>query len=158
MFRKETSSAIYEYYIKMKALWVNLSNDICQSLEKYPRYLYFSIGNCHLFVCGVHVCGVHVADLFCALCCLIMCLNVLSSCPLRFPHKKDVRFVFTSSCLQMGSYRMCVCLRIVVSNTYCLCFCFVFLRLLYPMMEVSLSCPFLIAPSVFSNVYLLLLV
>ena len=88
-------------------------------LEKYPRHLYFSIGNCHLFVCGVHVCGFHVVHLFCALCCLIMCLNVLSSCTLRFPHKNHVRFVFTS-CL------MCVCLRIVVSNTYCLCFCFVF--------------------------------
>jgi len=36
-----------------------------------------------------------------------------------------------------------------------LCFCFVFLRLVYPMFPVSLNCPFLIAPSVFSNVYLL---
>ena len=35
-------------------------------------------------------------------CCPIMCLYVLSSvlsCPLRFPHRNDVRFVFTSSCL-----------------------------------------------------------
>ena len=39
--------------------------------------------------------GVHVAHLF-------MFLNILSSvlwCPLQFQHKKDVRFVFTSSCL-----------------------------------------------------------
>jgi hypothetical protein len=46
----------------------------------------------------------------------------------------------------------------VVSNTYCvvLCFCSVFLLLVYPMLPVSLDCPFLIAPSVFSscNVYL----
>ena len=35
-----------------------------------------------------------------------------------------------------------------------LCFCFVFLCLLHPMLPVSLDCPFLIAPSVFSNVYL----
>ena len=35
-----------------------------------------------------------------------------------------------------------------------LCFCFVFLRLVYPMLSISLDCPFLIAPSVFSNVYL----
>jgi hypothetical protein len=34
-----------------------------------------------------------------------------------------------------------------------LCVCFVFLRLVYPMLPVSLDCPFLIAPSVFSNVY-----
>ena len=45
-----------------------------------------------------------------------MCLYVLSSvlwCPLRFPHKNDVRFVFTSSCLQEDScliYVICVCL------------------------------------------------
>jgi len=34
-----------------------------------------------------------------------------------------------------------------------LTFCFVFLRLVYPMLQVSLDCQFLIAPSVFSNVY-----
>jgi hypothetical protein len=40
-------------------------------------------------------------SLFC-LCCHIMCLYVLSSvlrCALRYPHKSDIRFVFTSSCL-----------------------------------------------------------
>ena len=36
-----------------------------------------------------------------------------------------------------------------------LCFCLVFLRLVYPMLSVSLDCPFLIAPSIFSNVYLI---
>ena len=35
-----------------------------------------------------------------------------------------------------------------------LCFCFVFLRLVYAMLPVSLDCPFLIGPLVFSNVYL----
>jgi len=34
-----------------------------------------------------------------------------------------------------------------------LCFCFVFLLLVYPMLPVSLDCPFVIAPLVFSNVY-----
>ena len=34
--------------------------------------------------------------------------------------------------------------------------CCVFLRLVYPMLPVSLDCPFLIAPSVFSNVYLII--
>ena len=32
--------------------------------------------------------------------------------------------------------------------------CFVFLYLVYPMLQVHLDCPFFIAPSVFSNVYL----
>jgi hypothetical protein len=46
-------------------------------------------------------------------------------------------------------------LYIVVSNTYCVVFCFVCLHLVvYPMLPVSLDCPFLIAPLVFSNVYL----
>ena len=39
----------------------------------------------------------------------------------------------------------------MVSNTYCV----VFPRIVYPMLPVSLDCPFLIAPSVFSNAYLL---
>ena len=34
------------------------------------------------------------------------------------------------------------------------CFCFVFRRLLYLMLPFSLDCPFLISPSVISNVYL----
>ena len=49
---------------------------------------------------------------------------------------------------------VCVCLRIVVSNTYCvfvfLCVCVCFV---YPLLPLSLDCLFLIAPSVFSNVY-----
>lgn len=32
-------------------------------------------------------------------------------------------------------------LRIMVSNTYSLCFCFTFLRLVYPMLTFSLHCP-----------------
>ena len=48
------------------------------------------------------------------LCCPIMCLYVLSSllwCPLRFPHKNYVRFVFSSS--------LCLFAYIMLSNTYC---------------------------------------
>ena len=47
--------------------------------------------------------------------------------PLRFPYKNYVRFVFTSnflceiSCL---AYVVCICLRVVVSNTYCVVFLF----------------------------------
>ena len=57
-----------------------------------------------------------------------MCLYVLSSvlyCPLRCPHKDDVRFVLTSSCLKEGSclaWVVCVCLRMVVSNKCCVVF------------------------------------
>ena len=43
---------------------------------------------------------------------------------------------------------------IVVSNTNCVVLLFrvFFLRLVYPMLLVSLDCPFLIAPSVFSKI------
>ena len=51
--------------------------------------------------------------------------------------------VNTSSCLSLFSYS-------VVQHILC----FVFLRLLYLILTVSLDCQFLIAPSSFSNVYL----
>jgi hypothetical protein len=108
--------------------------------------------------------GVRVAHLFSFLCCPMMCLYVLSSvlwCPLRFPHKHDVRFVFISSCLYgvgvgVMSYLRYMCLCIVVSNTYCVVFCFVFDRVVYLMLSVSLDCPFWL-PLRYSesNVYLL---
>ena len=47
----------------------------------------------------------------------------------RWRHKNDVRFVFTSSCLLQGSwisYVICVCLRILLSTTYCVVFLFCF--------------------------------
>ena len=54
-----------------------------------------------------------------------MCLKVPSTvleCPLRFPHNNDVWLVFTSSVLYEVScliFVICVCLRVVGSNTYC---------------------------------------
>ena len=52
-------------------------------------------------------------------------------------------------------YVICVCLHIVVSNTYCVVFlCFGCLRPVYHVLSGSLDCPVLIAPSVFSTVYL----
>jgi len=100
-------------------------------------------------------CWVRVAHLFSFLCCPIMCHYALSSvlwCPLRLPHKSDVRFVFTAIFLQEGScliYVICVCLRIVVFNTSCvvLCFCFVCLRLVYTRLPFfsglsNFDCPF----------------
>ena len=45
--------------------------------------------------------------------------------------------------------------HIVCSTHSVLCVCFVCLRLVCPMLPVSLNGPFLIAPSVFSNMYLL---
>ena len=86
-----------------------------------------------------------------------MSLSVLCSVLWRlllFQHKIDVRSLFTPSCLledQCLIYVICVCLRIVESNLTHIVF-FVCLRLVYHMLPVSLDCPLLIAPSVFSNV------
>ena len=75
-------------------------------------------------------------------------------------------FCLSSSCVPyVASFSGLCCvfvLFVVVLCTLCcqvlwivLCVCFVCLRLVYPMLPVFLDCPFLIAPSVFSNVYLL---
>jgi hypothetical protein len=53
-------------------------------------------------------------------------------------------------------YIVLICVCTVVSNKYCVVFCFVFLRLVCPMLPISLDCPFLIASSVLSKVYSLM--
>ena len=81
------------------------------------------------------LCVIVYNHLFIFLCSPIMCLYVLSSmlwCPLWFPYCNDVQFVFTLSCLWEDAclvYVVSVCLRLVLSGTYCVWFCFVFLRL-----------------------------
>ena len=52
------------------------------------------------------------------------------------------------------SYLRCVCLCIVVSNTYSVVFLFYFSSSCVPYVASFSGCPFLIAPSVFSKVYL----
>jgi len=54
------------------------------------------------------------------------------------------------------SYLRYVCLFAHCCSQYILCFCFVFRRLVYPVFPVFLGCQFLLALSVFSNVYLFL--
>ena len=66
------------------------------------------------------------------------------------------KYSITSTCLQEVScliYVICVCLRILVYNVHCVVLMFISLRFVYPLLSVSLDCPFLIAPLVFSNVY-----
>jgi len=56
------------------------------------------------------------------------------------------------------SYLRYFCLFAYCGVQHLLCFCFVIVfvcfRLVYPMLPVSLNCPFFITPSVLSNVYL----
>jgi len=97
--------------------------------------------------------------LFCC-CCPFMCLCVLSSvlwCPLRFP----LKIMFGSSLPLVVCRKAHVLFRLSVficvqwyPTHIVLCFCFVFICFVYPMFPVSLDCPCLINPSVFSNAYL----
>jgi hypothetical protein len=48
---------------------------------------------------------------------------------------------------------MCLFTYSGVQHIMCCVFALFLLRLVYPMFPVSLDCPFLIVPSVFSNVY-----
>ena len=50
-------------------------------------------------------------------------------------------------------YVICVCLRIVVSNTYCVVFLICFSSSCVPYVLIFSGLSILIAPSVFSNVY-----
>ena len=119
------------------------------------KYLPFESTWVHIRFFG----GVRVAHLFGFLNCSIMCFNVLSSvlwCPLRFriwtmfgsflPPVvcRRARVLFASF---MFAYAQQCSTHIV------LWFWFVFLGLVFPMLSVSLDCLFLIAPSVFFNIY-----
>ena len=92
--------------------------------------------------------NVSCAIMFC-LCCPIMCFYVLSSvlwCPfVRFRMKTMKANILFTLFLFPGAYSY--------PTHIVLCFCFVFLRLVYPMLSVSLGCLFVIVSSVFSNVY-----
>ena len=59
-----------------------------------------------------------------------------------------LRVTFNYSAIQTGNRP--------VQTTYCVVFVVFFLRLVYPMLAVSLDCLFLIAPSVFSSLYYIL--
>jgi hypothetical protein len=48
-----------------------------------------------------------------------------------------------------------LCLFVYIGVQHIFCCCFVFLRLVYAMLLVSLDCPFFSTPSVFLNVYFL---
>jgi len=80
------------------------------------------------------------------------------SYPLRFPHKNDVRVVLPN--LQLFVEGLMSYLRYLwflaysgVQHILCCFFVLILLRLVYPMLPFFLNSPFLIIPSVFSNVY-----
>jgi hypothetical protein len=107
---------------------------------------------------------------------ILLFVSSVLRCPLRFPHKNDVRlsippvvcrrahvliplFVFVCVLWCPIYIVLCFCfvfLRLVypMLPVSLNCFCFVCLRLVYPMLPVSLDCPFLITSSVFSLTFI----
>jgi len=75
----------------------------------------------------------------------------------------DVRYDFCITMMLSSSLSPVVCRRVHIVFTLFACVCvqwckshivlFCLFRLMYPMLPVSLDCPFLISPSVFSYVY-----
>ena len=82
--------------------------------------------------------------------------ELLVSRPLRFCIKTMFGLYLQLFVVRLMSYLHYLCLLIVVSSTYCVVFlfCFTSSSVLCPTFNVSLDCPFFIAPSVFSNIYL----
>ena len=82
-------------------------------------------------------------------------LSFVLWCPLRYSHKT----MFSSSlrpvdCRMARVLFILFTLFLVVSTHMVLCFFFFVIVFVFTKLPVSLDCPFLIAPSVFSNVYL----
>ena len=102
-------------------------------------------------------CSFHVSQL----------MRYARACSLFLVPCYDIRYDFRIETIFGWSLPLVVCRRAHVLLTLCvlvciqwcpthivLCFCFVLLRLVYPVLPVSLDCPFQIAPLVFSYVYL----
>jgi hypothetical protein len=77
--------------------------------------------------------------------------------------RSEFRYDFRIKTIQGSSLPPVVCRRVHVLFTlfvfvyvWHIVLCFVFLRLVYPMLPVSLECPFVISLSVFSDVYFIL--
>jgi hypothetical protein len=101
-------------------------------------------------LCFSSSCAPYVASfsvffvVLCTLCCQFLCVFRRLVYPML-----PVSLCFSSSC---APYVASFSVFFVVLCTLCCQFLCVFCRLVHPMLPVSLDCPFLIVPSVFSNV------
>ena len=97
---------------------------------------------------------VHVAHLVSFLCCYIMCLYLVPCCDVCYDF--CIKTMFSSSLPPLYSEGLIynLCMFAFSGIQHILCCVFVLLRHVYPVLPVFLDCPFMIGPSVFSNVYL----
>ena len=78
---------------------------------------------------------------------MFLCSEFRLVMSVRFPHEKDVRLVFYLQLFVGGfmSYLLYLCLLAESGGQH------IFLRLVHPILQVSLECPYFIARSVLSN-------
>ena len=117
----------------------------------------------HLSSTTVFLVGSVLLIFFCFMCCPIRCLcsdfRVVMSVTISAWKRCSVRLHLQLFVGGRISYLRYFCLFTQWCLTHIvLCFCFIFLRLMNTMLPVSLDCPFLIAPSVFSSVYFRVLI
>jgi hypothetical protein len=117
----------------------------------------------HLSSTTVFLVGSVLLIFFCFMCCPIRCLcsdfRVVMSVTISAWKRCSVRLHLQLFVGGRISYLRYFCLFAQWCLTHIvLCFCFIFLRLMNTMLPVSLDCPFLIAPSVFSSVYFRVLI
>ena len=103
------------------------------------------------------VCVAHLSSFFC---CPILCLWLSSVlwCDVQY-YDFRIKTMFNSSlppvvCRRCLIYVICICLHIVVSNTYCVVILFCFSLSCVPYFAGFSGLSILISPSVFSNMYL----
>jgi hypothetical protein len=118
-------------FVFLRLVYLMLPVSLCLSSPCVPYVASFSV-----FVFAL-----------CTLCCQFLCV-FLRLVYLMLP----VSLCLSSSCVP---YVASFSVFVFVLCTLCCQFLCVCLRLVYLMLPVSLDCPFLIASSVFSNVYLL---
>ena len=120
--------------------------------EFTPRFL---LGSVLLFTPGFLLGSVLL--IFLVFCVVLLCVFTfwVPCCDVRYNFRIkrcSVRLYLQLFVGRRMPYLRYLCL-VVYNGVQHILWC-IFLRLVYPMLPVSLDCPFLIAPSVFSNVYL----
>ena len=90
----------------------------------------------------------NVFFVLCLACSICQCLWIVHSClPLQFSPRFICHVVCVSNVASVSGLSILVCPFNFLQGLFVMCF-------VYPMLPVSLDCPFLFAPSVFSKVYL----
>ena len=139
----------------MDDVFLNLNIDWTiniQAIWNINSFIKVGIKKTFVVLCFVYI-GVQWRLTFCRIKCLSV-LRFVLWCPLRLPHKIDVRFFFTSSGLLEGSsYLRYLCLFVYSGVRHILCCAFLFCLssscVSCYMLPVSLDWPFLIAPLTF---------